>query len=86
MKVKSLSIEMPEYGNNAGQYVGSVILEGTRGKQELQLSPGAIGRIFVTIQQEAGETAKFNAKQTTQALEDATNTTALLGHTIEGLD
>ena len=83
MKVKSLEITIPSYGDEAGRYIGQVSLEGDRGKQELRLSPGAIGRIFSVIQAEVSDTAKFNAKQVSAAVENAANEVALIGVIVE---
>ena len=83
MKVESLNIEIPSYGDSVGRYIGTVALKGTYGKQVIALSSGAIGRIFEVIRQEVSATAKFNAKQTDKALEEAANSTTLLGVVVD---
>lgn len=83
MKVKRLQIELPEYGSDAGQYVGNVILSGPHGEMTIRLSSGAIGRIFGVVASEAAATARANANQVARGIDDAANSTALLTHTIE---
>lgn len=83
MKVKSLEITMPTYGDDAGQYIGRVSLAGPQGEMQIRLSPKSIGQIFNIIQADAVAQARSAAAAVSQGLADAENSQALIGHTIE---
>lgn len=83
MKVQNLEIRIPGYGDNAGQYEGKVKLEGENGELVVKLSPGTIGKIFGLIKADVVSQARLNAQLVGQSIENAENSTALIGHTIE---
>ena len=80
MFVTKLTIKKQEsYEPNANQLVGSVVLEGHTGKQEITLSSSAISRIFQVISEEVIDRSRNNAKMTKNAVEEAIHEPLLAG-------
>jgi hypothetical protein len=72
MFIKNLTVRKHEsYESPANQLVGSVVLEGPTGKQEIVLSSMAISRLFRVIAEEVVDSSRSNAKMTKNAVEEA---------------
>jgi hypothetical protein len=72
MFVTKLTIKKREsYEPNPNTLVGSVVLEGPTGKQEIILSSAAISRIFGVIGEEIIDRSRNNAKMTKNAVDEA---------------
>jgi hypothetical protein len=80
MFITKLTIKKQEsYEPNPNQLVGSVVLEGITGKQEIVLSSAAISRIFGVIGEEVIDRSRNNAKMTKNAVEEAVHEPLLAG-------
>lgn len=83
MKVQKLEIRRPasyERNDNDFGFIGHVEVEGQYGKQQINLSPAAMSRIFAQVQQELARTAQKAAGQVEEAVQDAIDGGLLLEH------
>lgn len=77
MRVENLLIERPTYPDNA-PLQGQVQMSGLNGKMEVKLSPQTIAAIFNLVRADVEKTAKYNAEQSTEAINNAEGECALL--------
>ncbi len=72
MKVTKLEIRQRQsYEDYANTLTGTVLLEGTTGKQEVVLSPMTVSRIFAVLAEDLVARSKQNAALTKAAVEEA---------------
>ncbi len=72
MKVTKLEIrQRSSYEDYANTLAGTVLLEGTTGKQEVVLSPMTVSRIFAVLAEDLVARSKQNAALTKAAVEEA---------------
>ncbi len=72
MKVTKLEIrQRSSYEDYANTLAGTVLLEGTTGKQEVLLSPMTVSRIFAVLAEDLVARSKQNAALTKVAVEEA---------------
>lgn len=72
MKVTKLEIrQRSSYEDYANTLAGTVLLEGTTGKQEVVLSPMTVSRIFAVLAEDLVARSKQNAALTKGAVEEA---------------
>ncbi len=72
MKVTKLEIrQRSSYEDYANTLAGTVLLEGTTGKQEVVLSPMTVSRIFAVLAEDLVARSKQNATLTKAAVEEA---------------
>jgi H+/Cl- antiporter ClcA len=72
MKVTKLEIrQRSSYEDYANTLTGTVLLEGTTGKQEVVLSPMTVSRIFAVLAEDLVARSKQNAALTKAAVEEA---------------
>ncbi len=72
MKVTKLEIrQRSSYEDYANTLAGTVLLEGTTGKQEVVLSPMTVSRIFAVLAEDLVTRSKQNAALTKAAVEEA---------------
>lgn len=83
MQVQSLEIKIAaSYEENAGQYVGRVVLRGQTGSQEIYLTTTSMAKVFDVIGAQVAQTAKDNAGQVSGALLDAAGVNKLLTYEV----
>lgn len=78
MRVKNLVIERKSSYDEDSPLEGKVQMEGLNGKMEVKLTPQTIAKIFQYIKQDVERTAKYNAQQAGEAVDNAEGECKLL--------
>lgn len=80
MQIENLRIERAHsYSTpNTNPLVGTVQLQGARGKMEVQLSNKTVSAIFALISADVQATAAYNASQAQHAVDEAMNEALLI--------
>lgn len=70
MRLKKLQIEMQQWGELQGKYLGEVVFEGGNGQIQLTMLPEICEKIFEVVQSQLIESSKALASNMTNVITD----------------